>query len=243
MPEILHTIDKSGAHIIESSANGLTAKDMTRLFFGSRLLSIRNRTIELHKDLRLPAKLTELEMRTRAAAMAIKAGLLQEKDLKRPGKKYHPTMAPSEGSTMQVVALRDSTLVPSSRFTVPFRSHLSYDKSEVIPAQWRTYLSCLAWGMSRKEIAEQFAPDHLTDRQALRHVYTGLCRSFGMLEANNAPQAIAHASFMGVIHLDEKILNSQQIPMPDTYDNDAPLSLGTFRRAMPYRFEDETLWD
>src|SRR5688572_5952452 len=112
MSEMLHVIDEPGAHIIEASASGLAVKEMVRLFFGAGTHSIRNRTAELGEDLRLSTKLSELELRTRATAMAIVGELLKEKDLKRPGKKYIPTMSLSGGTRISAEKIRENPLVP-----------------------------------------------------------------------------------------------------------------------------------
>ncbi len=234
--EIYRTINEPEAFILEASANALTQKEMCEAF-GVNNKTLGRSSAELGSNLGIVrvGRVSDLELRTRAVAMAVHDGLLLERDLKRPGEKYVSTIASGDDTRIVINHFMPHDFNMPPKFRMPSRPNVPTEEVQV-DAQSRTYLSCLAWAMSRETIAAQFAPAELSSKQALSHVYKRLHALFGKLAAKNAPQAVAHASFLGLISFEDSIMEPHKSPEPTLYYRNARIRVESFAHKMPHRF-------
>lgn len=217
-----YEITERGAQVMEASVNGLSAAKM------QRLMLLEQRTIldhfrQVKSDLDLVNNF--VNPLNRATSMLIAGGLLKPRDIKMPGNPFIFTMEPDRESFIDY-SVRPFLHEPNADFILTGRAPTPIPKFKCkgnrlpngdlrITAENRTFLSCLALGMSHEEMLafNPYSEANTKTNPKLGVIY----RNLG---ASNAPRAIALATFMGAIDIDPSILNPDADVMPTIYEEE-----------------------
>lgn len=222
-----YIISKAGARIIEGRANGFSN---TYLGWAMAVPPAPDRVIKAQSILTNEGlgigpgysgsgKLYSLST-NRAVGMCLAAGLMQYKDLKRPGQFFTFTMEPRAGCLIQYNDQEDSPLQtegnPPFPVRVPKKVPGQKHESMVVNAPVRTHLAAVLLGMSAGEISKEATSD--CDRSDVHKLqnYAGLAGSV---------QLAAHCAVNGVIEVPGEILTDPKEVKPIIYTQPATLEL------------------
>lgn len=222
-----YVIPKAGARIIEGRANGFS-----NTYLGWAMAVppapdrvIKSQTLLTNEGLRIgpgysgSGKIYSLST-NRAVGMCLAAGLMQHRDLKRPGEFFTFTMEPYPDCPIQFKDQEDGYLQtegdPPFPVRVPKKMPRQKRESIGVSAPVRTHLAAVLLGMSASEISKEVTGD--CDRKDVHRLqtYAGLASSV---------QLAAHCAVNDVIEVPGEILTDPEKVRPIIYTQPATLEL------------------
>lgn len=210
-----YTLTGRSLQLIEASANGLARKQIADLLF------VTENTVKTHTR-RLYSQLGIIDCSRRAAratAMGIASGLLEISDVKAPGELFTFTMKREAPPFMRYQETVDVNNTGTMR--LPINNNDQILGITEFSARQRTSLAWLASGKNNVEICDDPTtpwPGLGSHRNDLRSIYT-------KLGVANAPQALAHAAFFGVIDIDLDVLLQGNTFRPPIYEEPITVSI------------------
>ncbi len=221
--EVKH-IDWRGARLIEAVANGHSHETAGKIFY----LTPNTAKSQISKTYKALGIAGIGGARKRATAMLIAGGLLRSRDEKIPGVPYDCSMSDTGDSLIKITAAANLPRYNMNYIQLS-RGTLTEDDIVLTPERL-TYLSCATWGMSVRKISELY-PYSDDPEKAYSRTKKELERTYTLLDALDAPQAIAHASFWGALAIDPRVLNPHLKEPPEPIVNEQGAAIPFVRFA------------